>query len=230
MVKAFLTFSVIVTAACSYGQTFNPTYTISNPGAADTFKGGYTFAYTTSGAPWSGALMSFGGATNNYDCQLNAIYGGNGNHISFRTRNGDYNVWNPWYELWNAGNLNRPDADFTARTINSANIYNSGNLWSRQIKVSIVNPWADYVFDPVYKLPALGDVKQYISKNHHLPDIPSAAEVEKKGVDLGEMNRLLLQKIEELTLYLIEKEDKDRKQQEQIDRLTTQVQSLLKDR
>ena len=71
-----------------YAQTFNPTYTITAAGSADSFKGGYTFAYTSSGSPWAGAFMSFGGAVNNYDCQISALYGAGGNHMSFRTHNG----------------------------------------------------------------------------------------------------------------------------------------------
>ncbi|WCT13671.1 hypothetical protein [Mucilaginibacter jinjuensis] len=66
----------------------------------------------------------------------------------------------------------------------------------------------DYVFDKNYDLASLKDVKTYIDQNHHLPGIPSAAQVAKEGMNLGEMNTKLLKKIEELTLYLIEK-DKD---------------------
>src|ERR1044072_281244 len=61
--------------------------------------------------------------------------------------------------------------------------------------------WPDYVFHPAYKLPSLNEVENYIKAHQHLPEIPSAAEVEKDGLDLGEINRRLLQKIEELTLY-----------------------------
>ena len=231
MKKTLLTWIAVIVACCAYGQTFSPTYSISTAGTADNFKGGYTFAYSTSGTPWSGALMSFGGAVNNYDCQFSALYGGGGNHLSFRTHNGDYNMWNPWFEIWNTSNLNRADVDFTAKTINSTNVYNNGNLWSRQVKVALVIPWADYVFDPTYKLPALSDLIAYIRKNHHLPDVPSAAEVEKNGIDLGEMNTVLVQKVEELTLYLIEKDQQATEQgqalhQQQINRLIKQVEAL----
>jgi hypothetical protein len=78
-------------------QTLNPTSNIATAGTADTFKGGYTFAYPSSGTPWSGALISFGGFSNQYDCQLNSNYFGNG--ISYRTRNGDVSKWNSWHEL-----------------------------------------------------------------------------------------------------------------------------------
>jgi hypothetical protein len=65
----------------------------------------------------------------------------------------------------------------------------------------------DYVFDKDYDLSSLKDVKTYIDKNHHLSEIPSAEQVAKDGINLGEMNAKLLKKIEELTLYLIEKDN-----------------------
>ncbi len=63
--------------------------------------------------------------------------------------------------------------------------------------------WADFVFDPAYVLPSLDSVETFIKQKGHLPEIPSIVEIEKTGQDLGEMNRKLLQKIEELTLYVI---------------------------
>jgi hypothetical protein len=101
---------LLATTFSLQAQTLNPTYSIGTAGSADTFKGGYTFAYATSGTPWNGALMSFGGFNNNYDTQLNADYGPNGgNHISFRTKNGDFasgaGMWNPWIEVATSKNL-----------------------------------------------------------------------------------------------------------------------------
>ena len=74
----------------------------------------------------------------------------------------------------------------------------------RAESVKVYTNWADYVFESNYKLPTLYEVEQFINKNGHLKDIPSAKEVEDNGIELGEMNKLLLQKIEELTLYTIE--------------------------
>ncbi len=74
----------------------------------------------------------------------------------------------------------------------------------RAHSVKVYTDWADYVFEPDYKLPSLAEVENFIIQNGHLKDIPSANEVEEKGIELGEMNKLLLQKIEELTLYTIE--------------------------
>jgi len=66
------------------------------------------------------------------------------------------------------------------------------------------NLWADYVFEDSYKLPSLGHVEEFIKNNRHLPGIPSKAEVRKEGVNVGDMTAKLLQKVEELTLYVID--------------------------
>lgn len=78
----------------------------------------------------------------------------------------------------------------------------------RAHRVKVYTTWADYVFEDDYELPTLKEVAQYIKENGHLKDIPSASQVEKEGIELGEMNKLLLQKIEELTLYVIELNEK----------------------
>lgn len=70
--------------------------------------------------------------------------------------------------------------------------------------IKVYTDWADYVFEEDYKLPTLTEVENYINENGHLKDIPSAKKVEENGIEVGEMNKLLLQKIEELTLYVIE--------------------------
>ncbi|MBV6647253.1 MAG: TMF family protein, partial [Cyclobacteriaceae bacterium] len=79
----------------------------------------------------------------------------------------------------------------------------AGTIRSTEVKVE-ATPWPDFVFDQDYQLPLLEEVKDYIDKNRHLPEIPSAVQVEEEGINLGEMNAKLLQKIEELTLYVIE--------------------------
>ncbi len=79
----------------------------------------------------------------------------------------------------------------------------AGTIGARKVKVT-TETWADFVFQPEYKLPTLSEVESYIKIHQHLPEIPSAAEVEEDGIDVGEMNKKLLQKIEEMTLYLIE--------------------------
>ena len=82
-----------------------------------------------------------------------------------------------------------------------------GKIHTKEVIVSDTG-WADYVFFKDYQLPTLQEVENHIKKNGHLMNIPSAAEVEANGIELGEMNKLLLEKIEELTLYIIELDKK----------------------
>jgi len=79
----------------------------------------------------------------------------------------------------------------------------NGNIRSKQVKVELAN-WPDYVFKSAYILPSLTKVKTYINKYHHLPDMPSEKEVAESGLNLGEVDKQLTKKVEELTLYLIE--------------------------
>lgn len=79
----------------------------------------------------------------------------------------------------------------------------NGKVRAHEVKVE-TSDWPDYVFEEGYKIGKLEELESYILINKHLPDIPSAKEVEANGVALGEMNKLLLQKIEELSLYMIQ--------------------------
>jgi hypothetical protein len=90
--------------------------------------------------------------------------------------------------------------------IGSFTLVVEGKIGSRN-EVTVLNPgvaWPDYVFAPGYKLRTLPETEAYIQANGHLPEVPSAKEVEKEGVNLSAMNAALLQKIEELTLHVIQ--------------------------
>lgn len=82
-------------------------------------------------------------------------------------------------------------------------VYTNGLVRAREIKVN-QNVWPDYVFEDSYRLLDLYETEKFIKKNNRLPGLPSAEEVEKEGVALGEMNKVLLEKVEELTLHVIE--------------------------
>jgi hypothetical protein len=79
-----------------------------------------------------------------------------------------------------------------------------GNMIAEKVVVKLHADWPDFVFTKKYDLMPLEDVERFIQKNSHLPNVPSAEEVKKGGIDLGSMDATLLQKIEELTLYVIE--------------------------
>lgn len=107
----------------------------------------------------------------------------------------------------------------------AGNIYTNGKILIGQANTAAVTPyalavngsavftkavvklngnWPDYVFKPTYKLPSLTELEKYLVTNQHLPGVPTATEVEKNGIDLGDNQTILLKKVEELTLYMIE--------------------------
>ncbi|SUJ02438.1 Uncharacterised protein [Sphingobacterium spiritivorum] len=79
----------------------------------------------------------------------------------------------------------------------------NGNIRAKEIKVETAN-WPDYVFEEDYRLTPLTEIEIFIKANKHLPDIPSAQKIAEEGLSVGEMNKLMMKKIEELTLYMIE--------------------------
>ena len=117
----------------------------------------------------------------------------------------------------------------------------NGSAIATAMTVKLNANWPDYVFKKDYHLPALAEVKTYIDQNHHLPEMPTETQVIKDGINLGEMNRLLTKKVEELTLYAIEQDRKQneqkainqqqsgqlRSQQEEINSLKTLVNQLM---
>lgn len=107
--------------------------------------------------------------------------------------------------------------------------YVSKGIKAEQVKVEnpAKNGWADYVFKKGYKLRSLDEVEKHITEKGHLPNIPSALEVEKDGINLGEMDAKLLEKIEELTLYSIEQNKQLKVQSEEIKKLKEQMQKIL---
>jgi len=101
----------------------------------------------------------------------------------------------------------------------------AGNIHSREVKVS-VDAGADFVFQNNYNLPSLHAVDNYIKENKHLPEIASADEMKKHGINLSEMNIKLLQKVEELTLYTIEQQKNTEKLTEIIEVLSRRLEAL----
>lgn len=86
----------------------------------------------------------------------------------------------------------------------------NGNVCAKEVRVSLSGSpcWPDYVFAQDYDLMKISDLRSYVQQNHHLPGVPSAAEVEENGVELGATTEILLQKIEEMTLYILQLEER----------------------
>jgi Phage T4 tail fibre len=136
--------------------------------------------------------------------------------LQFRTSNSG-NVTDAMF-IQSDGNVGigtlTPDAKLTVK----------GNIHTQEVKVDLNGAVApDYVFEKDYKLPSLESVKEYIDTNKHLPEVPSAKEMEEKGINVSEMNMLLLKKVEELTLYMIELKSENQSMKKVIEELKSKI-------
>ena len=89
----------------------------------------------------------------------------------------------------------------------SYKLYVETGILTEKLKVALksdTNNWADYVFEPNYKLMPLEEVEKYTKVNKHLPNVPSADEITKEGIDVAKVSKMFMEKIEELTLHIIE--------------------------
>ncbi len=107
----------------------------------------------------------------------------------------------------------------------------NGKIRAKEIKVELAD-WPDYVFEEGYQKLSLAEIERFIKQNKHLPGVPTAKQVEQEGVELGEMNKVLLKKIEELTLLLIDQNKKNQEQDELIKKMMIELkaQSSKKDK
>ena len=96
----------------------------------------------------------------------------------------------------------------------------SGKIICTEVRVNLIENWPDYVFKDGYPLMPLGRLEEYIRVNGHLPNVPAADEIEDSGMDIGEMQRLMMEKIEELSLYIIQQQKQIQVLQDEIDHLT----------
>lgn len=101
-----------------------------------------------------------------------------------------------------------------------------GNILAENIKLNPQIAWPDYVFEKDYPLRSLSSLEQFLFKNKHLPEMPSAEEVQKEGLDIAEMNAKLLKKVEELTLYLIQKNKEMEKTNAMVKELRSRIEKI----
>lgn len=141
-------------------------------------------------APW---FDDSGGKVNQLTFNLGGIF--------YRTGYYSASQWDSWRKLV----IEDADGNVSIGTTDPKGykLAVAGNMIAESIKVKLQGAWPDYVFHDQYMLPSLNQVENFIKLNKHLPEIPSEAEIQKNGQDLGEMNSKLLKKVEELTLYLI---------------------------
>lgn len=162
------------------------------------------FVNNSNGASWSESALEVQGSNNpgigfhwpgQYAASLYMDAGGNlkwgGNGI---VANGSISVSGGSF----SNNVN------IGTTQTDANLTVKGKILSKEVKVEATVLVPDYVFEKSYNLKPLAEVEKYIAENKHLPEVPSAKVIKKEGINVGEMQMKLLQKIEELTLHLIE--------------------------
>lgn len=207
--------------------TNNSTPLNIQPFGGNTFIGGSVDVFST---------LDVGGQTNIYDYtkihgdgQIFAIDGNNPQMAFFQ--NGVYKTYLEQNSTGftvgvNGGNLRlNPAGQVSIGAVNNlASSYRltvDGKMICEEVKVELFGNWPDYVFHKDYDLIPLPDLEKYIQTTQHLPNIPAADQVQKEGFELGEMNKKLLEKIEELTLYLIA-------QNKRIDSLEKELKNLAK--
>ena len=178
-----------------------------------------------------------GGATtyyyqSNFDVNP-AIYDGIQNILPYTIANGGNLTFKTNVEVYAAttGTYQNRNAYFEANvgigtTNPTSKLTVAGDIVSREVKVT-VDAGADFVFDETYNLASLESIDKYIKENKHLPEIASADEMKKDGINLSEMNIKLLQKIEEMTLYLIAQQKINNEQTAQIDSLKRENQTII---
>jgi len=136
--------------------------------------------------------------------------GGPAHEIAFTSQNGMYYRAGTqaagWYNWCKIISENVDGNVGIGTNIPAAKLTVNGNILAKEIKIKTDITVPDYVFHPSYQLPTLSSIEEYVRTYRHLPEIPSAAEIQKTGIDLTEMNLALLKKVEELTLHLISKE------------------------
>ena len=188
---------------------------VRNNGAASTLylqnDGGslYIGGHTTMNHGGSGEVLRLDGVNPNIGFYQSGVY------RSFLSQSGT-----DLFMGVNGGKMHLDATQIAIGTVSAiADAYKltvSGKILCEEVKVELYADWPDYVFQDEYRLTPLHELKAFISDNKHLPNIPKAEVVAKEGLEIGEMNRKLLEKVEELTLYVIQL-------QEQIDELKQEL-------
>ena len=185
------------------------------------------------GSPYVIIWLRGGGTTYHYSSPNASIpapvvYDGTNGRIAYQEQNGPLHTYKTAVDSYVNSNGTTDDGDFrvngrigigTNPAGSDAALAVKGKVVASEIKVTDLGSIPDYVFDASYKLMDLNEVEAFTQKNKHLPGIPSEAEFKKDGMNLATINTKLLQKVEELTLYLIEKDKEIKEMKKEINHL-----------
>lgn len=208
-------FKSMITNGLALGLVIATGTAVAATGGTTTQRQDYGF-----GGTGGGNLEMYGGSHDSDGDEragdLRFIYGGGDNQGLVRyIHYGPTNSWVVMMELDSSGVLSLN---------NGAKI--KGTLYTEQVIVSASSSWPDYVFDDDYKMMSLEEVESFVSENKHLPGIPTASEVQQEGQNLAEINRLLVEKVEELTLHMIDLNRENKAVKEEISALASKINQL----
>lgn len=155
---------------------------------------------------WGNSYLGFNAARNNGIWYFDTDGANNGGSIIYGDISGAIN----FLPVASSGGTARTLTDAQVRVLSALRILSDGRVIAKDFEVTLTG-WPDFVFEPDYKLKTLDELDSFIKNERHLPGIPQAGQIENNTLKLGEMNKLLLQKVEELTLYVIQlsKENKE---------------------
>jgi hypothetical protein len=156
---------------------------------------------------------------------INAATTTNGNRVV--TMNSS-NIWFKSLDTETNGKIYIGSNATYPSTTGNYRLFVEGGILTEKVKVSLRSSanWADYVFDENYKLMPLKEVSKYVSENKHLPGVDSAKEIAENGLDLAAMQSKHMEKIEELTLYIIEQDKKIEAQNQALDNTNKEIEAL----
>lgn len=160
------------------------------------------------------------------DTKIMEVLNTTSNYTAFSLKaNGEMDIHNgtaPIFHLGTDGKLSLGNG-----TMQTFQVETTGMIRGRRMKLDL-NTWADYVFEPSYQLMPLNEVESFVKKEKHLPNVPSEQELKKDGADVMELNKILMEKVEELTLYLIQQNKNTEELKQQLEVLKAQVVELEK--
>jgi len=208
------------------------TVTLSNGG------GSFTFPTTNVVAGNNVTVSGTGSSASPFVISSNdtSLYANNGSINQATTITGnrvvDMNNSNIWFNTANStsnGKIYLGSSATYPSTTGNYKLFVEGGILTEKVKVALRSSsnWADYVFAKDYKLMPLKDVEKFVNANKHLPGIDSADELAAKGLDVAEMQAKQMEKIEELTLYIIEQNKVLEKNQKEIEELKSQMKALI---
>ncbi|URC11273.1 hypothetical protein [Flavobacterium sp. B183] len=214
----------------NYGNGAN--FIDANITSSTSFIAGWRDA-TNSGSCWCIIIWLKGGGTTYYyqsNYAINpTIHDGIQNSLPYNEQNGPSHTYKTSIDEYaiTSGSFQNTNASFMANvgigiTDPKNRLDVNGIIHSKEVKIDLTG-WSDFVFKKDYDLPTLEEVEKHITEKGHLENIPSEEEVLKNGINVGEMNAKLLQKIEEMTLYMIEQNKKINTQSKEIESLKSLV-------